>query len=143
MAGSSFKHVGDVLAVETDGVVVVALNKLAACEGCKARGKCGNGASGESTTSVMRVVTQRADDFCVGDRVEVSITYRVGMIAVLFTYFVPLIVFLVVIISLLLCGVSEGLAAMMTFGVVAIYYIGIYLLRERFERVVQFDISKI
>ncbi len=151
MSGSNFKHIGNVTSIELgagsegEGVVVVVLNKLAACEGCKAKGKCSisGSESSESTSSVMRIATQRAKMFQVGEKVEVSITYKVGAIAVLFTYLIPLIVFLVVIASLLAFDINEGLAAGVTFGVVAIYYMVIYLLRERFERVVQFDIEKI
>ncbi len=144
MSGSNFRHVGRVVGIESGGVVVVKLDKLAACEGCKARGKCGNnlGVEGESASSIMRVVNSESQNFEIGESVTVSITYRVGMIAVMYTYVIPLILFLGAIVILLTFGTNEGLAACLSFVIVALYYVGVYLMRERFERVVDFKIEK-
>ncbi len=140
MGASGFRHIGRVVALE-GGVVSVALDKLAACEGCRAKGKCSVSGGGEGSTSVMRVASSEA--FAVGELVSVSITYRVGWTAVLFAYLIPLVLFLVSIVALITAGVGEGVAAGVTFGVVAIYYFGVYLLRERFERVVEFGVSRV
>ncbi len=140
MGASGFRHIGRVVAVEVDGEVSVALDKLAACEGCRAKGKC-SVSGGEGTTTIMKVKSGEA--LMVGELVTVSITYRVGWIAVLFTYLIPLTLFLVSIVALITCGLEQGVAAILTFVVVALYYFGLYLLRERIEQVVEFTVSRV
>lgn len=141
MSASKFRHIGRVTSKD-QGAVVVTLDKLAACEGCKAKGQCSSSVGADGKSSVMRVATPYAENFKVGELVSISITYRVGVIAVLFTYIIPLIVFLGALVALVLCGAAEGLSALTAFVVVAIYYGVVYLLRERFERVVDFGIEK-
>ncbi len=139
MSASGFKHIGRVVALSPEGEVSVQLDKMAACDGCRAKGKC-SVSGGESTTSVMRVMSDL--DVEIGDLVMVSITYKVGWIAVLFSYITPLFLFLMTIITLISCGVTEGVAALITFGVVALYFLVLYSLRGRFEQVVEFQLSK-
>lgn len=144
MSNKGFKHTGRVKSISESGEVVVAIAPIASCEGCKARKQCGGAKmSGESGGErELRVVSPLAGSLSVGDSVDVGITYRVGMIAVVVAYVVPLVLFVALLILMVAVGVEEGVAALVAFVATALYYIGVYLNRNRFERVVLFELTK-
>ncbi len=141
-----FKHRGEVVGVES-GVLLISMRSATACEGCHAKGSCTVVGGGEER--IMRIEregaegAEGAESYCVGDMVEVGIEYRVGFMAVFVAYILPLLLFVAVIAGLVLGGVDQGLAALGAFVVTAIYYIGVYIFKDRFERVVRFSVRKI
>ena len=58
------------------------------------------------------------------------------------SYVMPLVVLLVVLVGAKIAGVDDGPAAVATLVGVAIYYVGLYLARRRFDRVIKFTIIK-
>lgn len=144
MNQKGFRHNGEVISLERGDVINISLRAVEACDGCRAKSVCSasNGKDESGATRIMRVVSSCAKSLKVGDIVDVSITYRVGMIAVVVAYIIPLVVFvgsLAVEISL---GLEEGVAALVTFAITAIYYGVVYLMRGRFERIVHFEVMK-
>ncbi len=146
MSNKGFKHTGRVVSILESGEVVVAIAPIASCEGCKARKQCGgakmSGGGESGGERELRVVSPLAGSLSVGDSVDVGITYRVGMIAVVVAYVVPLVLFVALLILMVAVGVEEGVAALAAFIATGLYYIGVYLNRNRFERVVVFELSK-
>ena len=67
---------------------------------------------------------------------------QVGLSSVVWGYVMPLVVLLVVLVGAKMAGVDDGPAAVATLVGVAIYYVGLYLARRRFERVIKFTIIK-
>ncbi|MFI3259418.1 MAG: SoxR reducing system RseC family protein [Rikenellaceae bacterium] len=138
-----FKHNGQVVAIEEGGVVVISLRSATACEGCHAKSVCGSSGSGsDGQMREMRVVSERVAELSVGDSVEVGITYRIGAFAVVVAYLIPLILFIASLVISIECGVEQGVGALIAFLISALYYIGVYLTRDRFERVVAFEVTK-
>lgn len=146
MSNGNFRHRGVVVSLETDDVVMVSLTAIAACEGCRAKAHCNisheEGNTAESRKRILRITSNLSQRLEVGDEVDISITYTIGMIAVIVTYIIPLFIFVGALSISIAMGVEEGIAALGTFAVLALYYYAIYLLRNRFERVVRFDIQK-
>lgn len=144
MKREGFRHSGEVVAVDEDGVVSVSINRVAACDGCHAKGHCTVSAEGEiNGERTMKVVNRGTEIFAVGDKVEVSITYRVGVIAVVMAYITPLVLFIASLVVAIHLGVDQGLSAGIAFVVSALYYCGVYFFRERFERVIDFELHRI
>ncbi len=145
MSRQGFKHIGEVISVESDNVVVISLRSSSACEGCHAKGACSvsGGLSEDGSVRQMRVVSGVAGALSVGERVEVSITYRVGLLAVVVAYILPLILFILSIVVLVAVGVEQGLSALIAFVIAAVYYGVVYLNHKRFESVVHFEVAKL
>ncbi len=144
MSRQGFKHNGEVISLEEGDVINILLRRMEACDGCKAKSVCSasKGTDESGATRVMRVVSSCAKSLSIGDIVDVSITYKVGMIAVVVAYIIPLVVFLGSLVVGVALGIEEGVAALITFGVTALYYGVVYMLRDRFERVVHFEVAK-
>ncbi len=139
-----FRHRGEVVKIESGGVVIISFNRTAACDGCHAKGHCTVSAEGKlDGAREMRVVSKDAESFTVGDQVDVSITYRVGFFAFVMAYITPLVIFIETLVLSVGLGVDEGLSAVIGFVVAALYYVVVYLFRDRFEKVIDFELSKI
>ncbi|MCI7465431.1 MAG: SoxR reducing system RseC family protein, partial [Bacteroidales bacterium] len=87
---------GIVTKVQTDRVFVLVEQK-SACASCHARGAC---SSFDKKNKTIEVATKQASDYKKGDKVEVSISTRLGMKAVVIAFLVP---FVLLVISLILC----------------------------------------
>ncbi len=157
MSSQGFQHIGKIISIEESeveqrGVVYVSISPIAACEGCKAKSQCHSmsevakdGTKGDSQNRVVKVEcdNSRVSMLAVGDMVDVSVTYRIGMIAVMVAYIIPLFVFIVMLAGLVAgVGLDQGLAALVTFATLGIYYCVVYALRGYFEQVVAFEIDK-
>lgn len=151
MKRQGFRHIGEVVALERGGekgsdrgVVSVSFNRTAACDGCHAKGHCTVSVEGEMDGArVMSVETPLAETLEIGDKVEVSITYRVGAIAVVMAYILPLVVFISTLIVSIAMGLDQGLSAGVAFVVAALYYCGVYICRDRFEKIVNFEVNRL
>ncbi len=144
MNQQGFRHNGEVVSLEKGDVINISLRAVEACDGCRAKSVCSasNGKDEGGSIRIMRVVSSCAKSLKVGDIVDVSITYRVGMIAVVVAYIIPLVVFVGSLAMGVALGLNEGVAALVTFAIMAVYYGAVYLLRDRFERVVHFEVAK-
>jgi len=77
----------------------------------------------------------------VGDEVEVVLKASMGMKAVWLAYFIPLLVLLGVILLLVALGVKEVAAGLCGIGAVAVYYLLLWLFRDRFKNEYVFTIK--
>lgn len=132
------EHIATVMRVG-DGVVEVELTAQSACAACHARMACG---MGESTRKRIEVATSEASAFTQGECVVISVERNMGMTAVLWAYVVPFVVLLGALVSASLAGWGDGAAALTALGGVALYYVALYLFRERLERKIHFKIHK-
>lgn len=132
------------MSLEMGDVINISLRAVEACDGCRAKSVCSasNGKDESGSIRIMRVVSSCAPSLKVGDSVDISITYKVGMIAVVVAYIIPLFVFVGSLAVGLALGLDEGVAALVTFVITAIYYGVVYLMRDKFERVVHFEVTK-
>lgn len=128
---------GKVVAV-TPEVTTVSLLQHAACGECHAAGICGMAELAEKTVEVP------TDPYVlheVGDEVEVVLKASMGMKAVWLSYAIPLVVILAVILGLLALGVGEVPSALAGLGAGALYYLCLYLLRDRLRNEYVFTIK--
>ena len=132
------EHRGTVLAVNT-GWVDVAIQPEEACGSCKAKSACGMSEQGEK---VVSVATELTDAYSVGDQVTVSVSRRMGFKAVFLAYVIPFVLLLVSLLVLVGQGVGEGASGLISLGILALYYMVLYLFRDRIGREIVFKISK-
>ena len=136
---SQIEHKGTVALVGRN-FVRVDIEVMEACGSCASRKAC---AMGQGTTREIMVYTDDAQNYSIGEVVNVSARQSLGLIAVLFCYVVPLVVLVGALAVAISLGCSEGVAALISLGVTALYFLLLAFLRKRISRKVVFTINKI
>ncbi|MFI3292653.1 MAG: SoxR reducing system RseC family protein [Rikenellaceae bacterium] len=132
------RHQGEVAKIEGRKITVSFLSQ-GGCGSCQARGKCG---MVESDKREVEVYSVEADMFVVGDKVVVSATMSMGRMAVMLAYVVPLLLLIILMCGGAMLNLADWVVALMGLGGVALYYIGLYLVKDKFEREINFTITK-
>lgn len=140
MATNNVTHSGKVIGVFRD-TVTVAVESSEACGSCASRSACSLGA--QSNTRNILITTPDASSFSVGEIVRVATRTQMGLMAVALCYAVPAVVLVAVLAAAVLCGVSEGVAALISLGSVAIYFGILWLLRDKLAQKISFTIEKL
>lgn len=139
MAATPIKHSGEVIRVENQKVYVRMVVD-SACSGCHARMVCG---VDESKDKVVEVVTSLAYEYSVGDSVEVALRQKsMGTISVLLAYVVPFFVLASLLVGTIAFGGGEGVAAVVALVGVVLYYVVLWLLRDKVKNRIEFTITK-
>ena len=137
---TSIQHKGRVVAV-SGSRIDVKMTVEGACSSCRVKNICGMGESEERVVTVNDAVM---GEVCrVGDEVVVSITDGMGMKAVVYSYILPFFVMVAVMITLALVQSNELVTGLSTLGACALYYIGLYIFRDRIEKEIEFKIDKL
>lgn len=136
----TIKHKGRVVAVH-DNSVDVAVEAEDACAMCKAKDFC---VIGDGKEKLISIYTQFAYAYAVGEIVEVSLERTMGMKAVTIAYIVPfLFVLTVLLVMLNIFKCSELLSGSVALGILVLYYLVLYLFRNKIEKDIVFKIQKI
>jgi sigma-E factor negative regulatory protein RseC len=122
----------------TPQTTTVAIEQHAACSSCHAAGLCG---MADVAEKAVEVPTDPYASYGVGDEVEVVLKASMGMKAVWLAYMIPLVVLLAVILGLVALGVAEVPAGLSGIGAVAVYYLLLWLLRDKFRNEYVFTIK--
>ena len=133
----SVSHKGKVVKM-TPQVTTVAILQHGACSECHAAGLCG---MSDVSEKAVEVPTDPYASYGVGDEVSVVLKASMGMKAVWLAYFIPLLVLLAVILGLMGLGVAEAPAGLAGLGAVALYYLLLYLFRDRLKNEYVFTIK--
>ena len=132
------QHKGIITSIEGD-VVRVVVAQQSACEGCHAKGVCGE----KGKERIIDVETRYADNFNVGERVIVSLVNKsMAFSSVIWGYALPLLILLVTLFSLNKLKVEDGMSAILSIVAVAVYYVGLYIFRNKIKQKIQFTIFK-
>lgn len=140
MATNNVTHSGRVIGVFRD-TVTVAVESSEACGSCASRSACSLGV--QSNTRNILITTPNASSFSVGEIVTVATRTQMGLMAVALCYAVPAVVLVAVLAAAVLCGVSEGVAALISLGSVAIYYGILWLVKDKLAQKISFTIEKL
>ncbi len=131
-------HKGRVTEVNADSVKVEIISS-SACASCHAASLC---SMSEAVKKVVEVRTPGNENYAVGDEVLVVLKSSLGMKAAAVAYVVPLAVLLVVCVSLSYTGIHELYIGLAGLGSLAVYYLVLYLLRDRMASDYTFCIRK-
>ena len=138
MRRETLSHTGRVESV-TSELTTVRFVSPAACSGCRAQGLCGLSGQAEK---VVRVPTDPRAPYAVGDEVELVLQASMGLKEVWVAYALPLLVLMAVILALSALHVRDYLAGLAGIGAVALYWLGVWLLRDRLRNEYVFTIKK-
>ncbi len=141
MAKERIEHDGTVVAVDKDYISVELLSK-SACAACHAKGVCGASDEAVKVVEVAQDITTLSEDYQVGEKVNVVMSPSMGLQAIWLAYVIPLIVLLASILVFHLCKAGELVMGLGTLGIVAVYYFGVWLFRNKISRIFIFSIEK-
>jgi len=133
----SVSHKGKVIKM-TPQLTTVSILQHGACSACHAAGLCGMADLAEKT---VEVPTDPYAVYGVGDEVEVLLKASMGMKAVWLAYFIPLLIVIAVILGLVALGVGEVAAGVSGLGALALYYLLLWLFRDRLKNEYIFTIK--
>lgn len=121
MAVEEVSHKGRVVSVGKDKVSVqIVSNPYAPCH---AAGLCG---AAESRKKIVEVPVYGDRSYSIGQEVEVCLARKMGLKAVLFSYVIPLIILLILVLSLSGFGLGELVCGLASVGGIAVYYLILY-----------------
>ena len=120
-------HAGKILDITPD-FTTVQIIVSSACSSCHAKGLCG---MSEEEEKVIMLPTDPYATYNVGDEVQVCTKMAMGLKAVWISYVIPLIILMIFILSLSTIVEREAYRALMAIGGVAVYYLFVWLFRDK------------
>ena len=131
-------HNGKIVSV-SDTHVFVKINREGACEGCKNVKSC---QINKSEDTIITVYTEQANVYCVDEEVLVIMKTSLGLKAVVYAYLLPLVFLLATFLIVSQFIHSEIIQILLAFIPVIVYYIILYIIRDRLEKTFQFFVAK-
>lgn len=120
------------------GYVTVRIQQQSACAGCHARSWC---VSSECAERELRLKTS-GRTFALGEVVTITAEERVGRLAVVLAFVLPLLLLLGSLITMqaFLPQLSEGLQVVSTLGLLSLYYLVLYAFREHLGKRLRLEV---
>ena len=138
----NIEHSGVVTSVTGEFITVEILNK-SACAACHAKGVCIASDESIRTIDIPQSISTLACDYQVGEEVKVLLKASLGARAIWICYVVPLILLLAIIFIFTKIGVSELVTGITVLAILAVYYLFIYLFKNKISRDFTFSIEKL
>ena len=138
MAANEISHSGKILEI-TPEYTTVEIISSSACAACHAKGLCG---LSEEKVKIISLPTDPYASYNTGDEVDVVMKKSMGLKAVWISYVIPLFILLILILSLSSVTVHEIYAGLIAVGAVAVYYLVIYLFRDKLSKDFEFFIRE-
>ena len=132
-------HEGEIVEINKD-FTTVRLTVSSACSSCHAKGMCG---MSEEQDKVLMLPTDPYTVYAEGEKVEVCTKKSMGLKAVWISYVIPLAILLILILSLSPVIGNEALRGLISIAGVGLYYLVIWLFRDRLSNEFVFYIRKI
>ncbi|MBR0533460.1 MAG: SoxR reducing system RseC family protein [Bacteroidales bacterium] len=136
------EHEGIVREISEDFITVEIVNK-SACAACHAKGVCVAGEEEIHYVDVPYSISSLVEEFNVGDKVNLVLNQSLGVQAVFISYAIPLVILILLLLILSNTGLSELMVGLLSLAGVAVYYLFVFLFRDRLERIFTFSIEKI
>lgn len=135
--GNRIKHEGVITRIETD-CIHVCIQQSSACASCKVAAHCN---AAETKEKMIEIRGQHKGQYQIGQQVTVSTTPRIGIMASVYAYAIPLVLMVGVIILITALTGDELTAACCGLAILLPYYLLIYLLRDQISQQVYFEIE--
>ena len=138
MSKTIIEHKGIINSISGNKIKVHFLN-VSACASCHAKGVC--------TASDMEdkeiEVYDTSGKFEKGEEVKILLQQSLGFRALLFGYVAPFVLVLVALFTISAFTKNEVIIGVGALGILVPYYLIIYYLKDRFEKVFSFNIQKL
>ena len=131
------KHVGVIESIE-DSLVRVKIVQASACASCKVANHCNASDKKEKLIDIRT----NATGLCVGQPVTVCTSGASASRAVIIGFVLPLALLFGTLFALKATSRTDEVAALWAIGVLIPYYICVWLLRERIEKSISFQLEE-
>jgi sigma-E factor negative regulatory protein RseC len=133
---SGIVHKGIIRKDESGAINVELLDGLE-CESCSIKGSCQLGGTRDNVLKIDRVDAEYKE----GEMVEVELSSGMAFGALFWAYIFP---FIIMITGLIVMSnfVSEGIAGLMALAFLGLYYLGVYLNKQYFEKKFELKINR-
>ncbi len=138
-SGDIIEHQGEIIEIGIDYIMVEIISR-SACSSCNAKSMC---SMSEAESKVVEVENKGYEMFEIGETVNVILRKSLGFKALYISYLIPLLILILILLSLSSFGIGELTTGLSIIIALAVYYIGVYLLRDRFKREFVFTIEKL
>lgn len=138
MSQKNVSHKGKVTEMTPEATTVVILSS-SACGECHAAGLCGVADMAEKT---IQVAPDPYATYKVGDEVEVVLKASMGFKAVWLAYCIPMVILLAAVLGLLALGLGEVVASVVGLSAIGLYYLGLWLFRDKLQNEYIFTIKR-
>ena len=129
MKKNEITHRGKIIDITPD-FTTIEIIASSACSSCHAKNLCG---MSEDQEKHIMLPTDPYATHQIGDEVEVCTKMTMGLKAVWISYVIPLAVLMILILSLSAVFESEAFVGLASVGGVALYYLVIWLFRNRLK----------
>ena len=130
-------HAGVIERIEGDSIKV-RIVQTSACAACKVASHCN---AAESKVKVVDVFGVDTTKYATGQEVTVWASRDVANRALLLGFGVPFLLLVCVLLIALRFTANEGVAALLALGSLVPYYFALWLLRDRIQRGISFQIE--
>lgn len=134
----SVSHKGTIVEISEGNIKVEIINK-SMCAACHAKGFC---SAGDTKDKIIDVAYFNNGEYALGDEVEVTMKRSMGFKAVWISYVIPLAILLIFLLTLQGLGFGELHAGLAAAGAICIYYLVVYLFRDKITDKFVFTIAK-
>lgn len=134
---SIVEHKGIVTEI-SNNTILVELTVMSACSSCHAKSLC----SLDSTQKTIQI-TNPAETYNIGEMVNVVMRQSLGHKALFLGYIMPFFVLLFSVIAFSVTGLKEGLAGLLSIGMLIPYYLMLYFFKDKIKKEFKFNIEKI
>jgi sigma-E factor negative regulatory protein RseC len=131
-------HKGIITGIDRD-VIRVTILVESACASCHAKGFC---TIADEKEKVIEAQNRQPNNFSVGEKVHVAMKKSLGLKAVFYGYFLPFLILIAVLLTAYEITSDEALSGITALAVLAPYYFGLYLMREKLKSGFQFEVHK-
>lgn len=121
-----------------DGKIHVKILSQSACASCNSKSMC---SVSEMEEKIVEVPNDHSRDYKPGEQVQVVMKKSLAPKAVFLGYFLPFLVVLASLITLMLITGNEGLSALVSLGFLIPYYLIIYRMRDKLGKTFTFTIE--
>ncbi len=123
----------------TDKSIIVDVLAKSACISCQLKGVCSVSDIEHKSVEIPKLNTK---EYKKGQKVVVYLSRKQGLMAVFWGYFLPfLLVLSTLIISLQLTG-NEGIAGLLSIGILAPYYLILYFFNKKISKKYDFKLKE-
>ena len=129
-------HSGRIVAIDSQSITVEFVTEDA-CASCHASALCG---MSEGKVKTVQVPSRLG--FELGEEVEILLKRSMGMKAVWLAYVLPLFLMVAVLLALSSAGLGELQAGLCGIAAVGLWYLVLWLLRDKLKNEYTFDIKK-
>ena len=134
----SVSHKGTIVEISDGNIRVEIINK-SMCAACHAKGFC---SAGDTKDKIIDVAYFNNGEYQLGDEVEVTMKRSMGFKAVWISYVIPLAILLIFLLTLQGLGFRELHAGLAATGAICVYYLVVYLFRDKIADKFVFTIAK-